>query len=397
MKGKRKRQWQRQRGSRNLTIFMAIILLLLGITACSSSNNDSASKAAANEAAAVAPAEEGLGMADQAVSVTMSESKADSKSSEAEAPKAPASTTDSSAAALGGGIGPIADANAGFGRKVIYRANLVMKVEEFRAAEEQLLDLIHLGGAYVLQFSDSRNTEEVGASYVIKVPSEGFSPFLEKLQKIESIKFEREVAGDDVTEEFVDLDARLKARQVVETRLLAFMDKATKSDDLVRFSNELARVQEEIEQIKGRIRFLDQNVAFSTINLRLYQASGVVEIKEEEKDEAKSFSDRISDALSGSTKVLRQFGEGVLVVVAAMLPVLIAVAVIGVPAYYIVRKRNATRRVASEEKRKAWNRPNVTAADDVPTAEEEGIELLLPESQSEPDDPNGQDSKDGGR
>ncbi|RED65769.1 DUF4349 domain-containing protein [Cohnella lupini] len=387
MKGKGKRL------SKGLALLMAIVLLLSGITACSSSNDDGDTSAAAKQMAAV-PAEGGAMMDQNALSVTSEDLSYSEAASEAEAPQASSGTTDSSSA-FGGGIGPIADANAGFDRKVIYRANLVMKVEEFKSAEAELLDLIHLGGAYVLQFSDSRNTDEIGASYVIKVPSEGFSPFLEKLQKIENLKFEREVAGDDVTEEFVDLDARLKARQVVETRLLAFMDKATKSDDLVRFSNELARVQEEIEQIKGRIRYLDQNVAFSTINLRLYQGTGIVEVLKEEKKE--SFGDRISDALTGSAKALRQFGEGLLVAIAAVLPVLIVVVVIGVPIYYVVNKRRISRRNASEELRKAWNKPNDPTSAPVTKADDMEIELLQPESQSEPNGPNGQDPKDGGR
>ncbi len=383
------------RGIRGGILVMLMALLLLGITACSGSNKDSNSAPAAG-AAEPAEQENSLGDADMANKVTTTQSVQFSESVAAEASSAPEATVDANgqsggtaSSAGGGGIGPIADANAGFGRKVIYRANLVMKVEEFKVAEERLLDLIHLGGAYVLQFSDSRNTDEVGATYVIKVPSEGFSPFLEKLQKIKSLKFEREVEGSDVTEEFVDLDARLKAKQTVESRLLSFMDKATKTDDLVRFSNELARVQEEIEQIKGRIRFLDQNVAFSTINLRLYQANGIAEIKEDKAEEEQSFGERIADALSGSTKVLRQFGEGLLVVLAAMLPVLIVAAVIGVPTYYFVRKRGVVRRAVSEEKRKAWNNPFVTVE---PTGSD--AEAAPPDFKSDPD---GEERKDGDR
>jgi hypothetical protein len=131
----------------------------------------------------------------------------------------------------------------------------------------------------------------------------------------------------------------------------------------------LAQVQEEIEQIKGRIRFLDQNVAFSTINLRLYQATGVEEIKEVKVEEKQTFSDRISDALAGSTKVLRQFGEGVLVVLAALLPVLVVLAIVGIPTFYIVRKRKVARKAITEEKRKAWNNKEV-----IPEADSDPIE-----------------------
>ncbi|WP_256760235.1 DUF4349 domain-containing protein [Cohnella sp. WQ 127256] len=360
------------RSFRGGIVLLLTIVLLLGISACGGSNNDKDSSAQANIEAPMADSSSNMKVTDQ-TTTTSSSSLANSEMAleVAEGSSAPQEAlsgeeqSSNDTRAIGGGIGPIADANAGFGRKVIYQANLVMKVEEFKVAEAQLLDLIHLGSAYVLQFSDSRNTNEIGATYVIKVPSEGFSPFLEKIQKIKSLKFEREVAGNDVTEEFVDLAARLKAKQTVETRLLAFMDKATKSDDLIRFSDQLARVQEEIEQIKGRIRFLDQNVAFSTINLRLYQPSGIEEIKEEKKEEDKGVGERISDALSGSTKVIRQFGEGLLVVIAAMLPVLVIVAIVGVPTYTFVRRRNANKAALAalaEEKRKAYNKSNAAIA-----------------------------------
>lgn len=344
MKGKRIGAW-----GRSLLLAMAALLLVSGLAACSGASDEDST---ANKSA--------MSMADQAAAPAEMEAM---QMSEAAAPAASASIQTTSASQAGetsssavGGIGPIADANAGYGRKVIYRADLVMKVEKFQIAQEQLFDQIHLSGAYVLQFSDSRNANEVGATYVIKVPSEGFSSFLEKLQKIENLKFEREVQGSDVTEEFVDLEARLKTQTTLEARYLDFMNKATKTDELVRFANELAQVQGTIEQIKGRMRYLDQNVAFSTVNLRLYQASGIEEPKNEEEKEEKSFSDRISDALLGSANVLRQFGEGLLVVLAAMLPVLIVLGALGIPAYYIVRKRGAARRQASEEKRKQWNR-----------------------------------------
>ncbi|WP_239617374.1 DUF4349 domain-containing protein [Cohnella mopanensis] len=350
MKGK----WQR--GFRNSVLLMLAVWLTLSLAACGSSNDSNSMAKVATEADRQA----------NTTSASMSFSVADSAArAEASAAPAEAAMQDGNEVAVGGGgIGPIADANAGFGRKIIYRADLVMKVKEFKVAEEELLNIIHLGGAYVLQFSDSRNTNEVGASYVIKVPSEGFTSFLDKLQKIKNLKFEREVQGNDVTEEFVDLDARLKAKQTVESRLLSFMDKATKSDDLVRFSNELGNVQQEIEQIKGRIRFLDQNVAFSTINLRLYQSSGIPDNQEEETVEKSGFGARISDALSGSAKVLKNAGEWLLIFIAALLPILAVVLVIGLPIYIFVRKRRGSRRTQSEEKRKSWNQSIAPTTDD---------------------------------
>ncbi|MFC5467154.1 DUF4349 domain-containing protein [Cohnella suwonensis] len=378
------------------TMLLAIALLLaLGLAACSGSNDDSDSgKADAPMADAMELKQVNGDQANAAFSEAAPAAEAaapDQEAMSSSEPVASASTTAASASGSGeagtAGIGQIADANAGFDRKVIYKANLVMKVEQFKTAEVQLTDLIHLSGAYVLQFSDSRNVDEVGATYVIKVPSEGFSSFLGRLQKIKSLDFQRQVEGSDVTEEYVDLASRLKAKQVVEARLLAFMDKATKTDDLVRFSNELAQVQEEIEQIKGRVRFLDQNVAFSTISLRLYQATGLepkTEVKEEEKD--KGFGDKLSDALSGSANVLRKFGEGILIVLAALLPVLIVVAVVGIPAYVAVRRRSASRKRLSEERRKSWNNAVPPAGNAEPDARDDNTGIERKEETEEPED-----------
>jgi hypothetical protein len=352
---------------KGLCFALAALALLAALTGCSSNAKDSDDAAApvANQAAVAE--ERLLSLADQT-------SRAEPSSAPAEGAGDAALSEEQNASLSGGGIGPIADANAGYGRQVIYRADLVMKVEEFKAAEEQLLNLIHLGGAYVLQFSDSRNTNEIGASYVIKVPSEGFSSFLEKLQKIKSLKFEREVKGSDVTEEFVDLDARLKTKKTLEARLMAFMDKAVKTADLVTYSNELAQVQGEIEQIEGRIRYLKQNVAFSTVSLRLYQPSGLEEVKEEPEKKS-SFGERMSKALSGSLSALGRVGEGLLVAIAAILPVLLVAAIVGVPAYFGLRKRSRARRERSAHNRSAWNSSREStesdSSADLPTEESE--------------------------
>lgn len=259
------------------------------------------------------------------------------------------------------GIGTLADPGAGLNRKVIYKANVSMKVEQFATAEEKLKNLIHLSGAYILQFSNSVSANEKGATYVIKVPADGFSSFLDQLRQIQP-ELQMQMEGSDVTEEYVDLDARLKAKQAAEARLLAFMDKATRSDDLVRFQSELAGVQEQIEQLKGRMRYLDQNVAFSTINIRMYEGKA-----NDHEPAKKGLGDRLENALTGSAKALGQFGQALLVFLAALLPVLAVASVIGIPLYYIIRRQTRAKREAAAEMRREWNNaivPSLPVAQD---------------------------------
>jgi len=238
----------------------------------------------------------------------------------------------------GGGVSDAASAGTlvafdpGLSRKMIYTAHVTMNVDDFDAAETKLQDAIHLSGAYIVQFSNQADAEGKSARYVVKVPAGEFSSFLARLRGIEK-NLQIRVEGSDVTEEYVDLEARLEAKKAAEARLLAFMEKAADADDLVRFSAELAAVQEQIEQIKGRMRYIDQNVAYSTVNIRLYENGNGA------GGQGTALGKRMADAVSSSAAALGAFGRELLVFLAALLPVAAVLAVIGIPAYMLIRRR----------------------------------------------------------
>lgn len=220
--------------------------------------------------------------------------------------------------------GAEAEDETGFDRKIVYKATLTMEVKDFDQASVKLQNILHQSGGYILKFSDSKNSSETGATYTLKVPADGFTPFLKRLEEIEHSDFDRRMEGTDVTEEYVDLTARLKAKQVVEARLLAFMDKAQSASDLLQFSSQLASVQGDIERIKGRMRYLDTNVAFSTIELRMYQPVAGTVVSEG----SEPLGARMGHALAASTKQIGAIVQGLLVFAAGALPVLIMLLIV---------------------------------------------------------------------
>ncbi|MBU5440511.1 DUF4349 domain-containing protein [Paenibacillus sp. MSJ-34] len=259
----------------------------------------------------------------------------------AEAPQADEAVSGEYASALANsaaGMGTDAMiADEGFNRKLIYRADLSMEVEDYVKAQSELLNRVQLAGGYVLEFSDQKSLYELGGIFTVKVPSGGFMNFIQQLEQMKHLEFSRNLQANDVTEEYVDLEARLKAKQVVEARLLSFMEKAQKADDLVRFSSELGSVQEEIERIKGRMRYLEQNVAFSTVNLRLYQTL-------EDADQAsikskKPFGERISSTLSTSWQWTVAFLQGIVLFVVGALPVLVLLSIAAAVYWGVYRKK----------------------------------------------------------
>ncbi|TDF96695.1 DUF4349 domain-containing protein [Paenibacillus piri] len=226
--------------------------------------------------------------------------------------------------------------DSGVNRKIIYKANVTLQVEKYAEAQARIEEAVSRSGGYILQFSEGETTYEKSGTFVIKVPVNGFSSLLGELEKM-SPSAKKSMQGQDVSEEYVDLTSRLKAKQVVESRLISFMEKAAKTDELLAFSNELSKVQEEIERIKGRMRYLEQNVAFSTIEVRMSQKLGSAAVIQA-RDGGPLFQ-RAAAALNGSAAILSLAFQWLIVAIAAVLPVALVLAVIGVPLWLYRRSR----------------------------------------------------------
>lgn len=323
-------------------------LLLAGLLAAGCSSSDKAETSAAADVMPQAGAAASNEMANASKVVVMDQSSAGQA----------AAGKDQAGNGQGGGLNSATGATAagtaippeGVIRKLIYKANLTMKVKDYSQAQAEIRDLTALAGGYIVQFSENSSTREQGGQFVLKIPSGGFSSFLKDLEKIPHLQIQHSMQAQDVSEEYVDLEARLKAKQIQEGRYLDFMQKASKTDDLVAFSNQLGKVQEEIEQIKGRMRFIDQNVAYSTVEIRVYQPDGPIDPLQEE-EEARGVLGRAWKAMSASLGFLSSLGQGLLVTAAALLPVILVLSVIGVPAGLLYRKAKRKRAAEQEQER----------------------------------------------
>lgn len=163
---------------------------------------------------------------------------------------------------------PAAQANT-VERLVIKTADLSLQVDDARAAETQLRELVGQLGGYIVKVETSGTDERVSTRVTFRVPAERFDDALGGAQGLAKKLLARTVGGDDVTEEFVDLDARLRNLEATRDRLLTFLDKATEVEDALRVNESLSQIQGEIEQIKGRQQFLQRSAALSTISVYL--------------------------------------------------------------------------------------------------------------------------------
>ncbi len=222
-------------------------------------------------------------------------------------------------------------------RKVIYTAELFIQVKNFSQSSASFQDEIASLGGYVLESNTYTSEDDAPkeGTMTVKVPQEKFRNFIKIVEK-GSVKVNQQtVTGQDVTEEYVDLESRLKSKKVVEERLLSFMKEAQKTEDILKISSDLSTVQQEMEQITGRINYLNNQTAFATITLNI--SENQINVPGLENGELKTW-EKTKKQFMESLNSLLAAGSAVIVFIIGNLPSLIVLFIIGLGAWFGIRK-----------------------------------------------------------
>lgn len=156
-------------------------------------------------------------------------------------------------------------------RYLIRNASLTLEVEEPREALDQITRLITEHQGYVADLQEW--TDELGnrsAAITFRVPAERFEQVLAAVQSLGKV-FNLRVSAEDVTEQYIDVGAQLRNLKRTEERLLGHLSRTARLADTLAVERELSRVRQQIEQLEGRIRFLQNRVTYCTVNVSLQQ------------------------------------------------------------------------------------------------------------------------------
>jgi hypothetical protein len=242
------------------------------------------------------------------------------------------------ASATGSGDGqPLPDADA-LQRKIIYTADVELVVEQFDAVPSKVEALARRFGGYVAS-STIRGSEGQprNGRWTIRVPVARYEESLAAMKQLGEV---RRVSTDsrDVSEEYYDLEARIRNKKTQESRLLELLADATgKLEEVLKVERELSRVREEIERMEGRIRVLDDLTALTTVEL------SVVEIKDYVPEEAATYATRVRRAFGGSIDTMVSTAEGLSIWVVAASPWLGMLLVLVVALAAMIRIRRGRR------------------------------------------------------
>jgi len=156
-------------------------------------------------------------------------------------------------------------------KKIIKEGYVTLEVGNIEQAHKDLLVLIEKHQGYSSRDNFYEQTERMEYDLTIKIPAENFEPFVNAVLAIAKKIDSKNITVQDVTEEFVDVEARLKVKYELEAKYKELLSKANSVEEIIKVEQELANIRAEIESFEGRLQVIRKNVAYSTLNLNMYK------------------------------------------------------------------------------------------------------------------------------
>lgn len=216
-------------------------------------------------------------------------------------------------------------------RLIIRTADMSIIVTDTDEAMDRLAKMATDNGGWVVnssvyQYSDTAKTGNI----TLRVPAEGFDSAIDAISAMSIEVTNLSTSGQDVTEEFVDLSARLENLEATAVRVRSFLEDADTVEEALAVNQELSRLEGEIESFKGRIQYLSQSAAFSTISINITpdELSQPIEVGGWRP------SGIVRDALEALVDALQGLATFAIWLVIYFLPIAL---IIGIPLWLVVR------------------------------------------------------------
>ncbi len=235
-------------------------------------------------------------------------------------------------------------------RKIIRNADLQLEANAPEETQQKISAIAESKGGFVIESTQSssnvKTTTRDTVTMTLRVPSAKFDEALNEIRQTASRVIVETVKGQDVTEEFIDIEARLKTQKALEEQFLEIMKRSNSVEDALNVQTEIARVRGEIEKVEGRKRFLENQASLSTIKIKLQSPAAF-------SANSPGFFYQLKESIGNGIDAALSFILGLVTVVIALLPFLLLIVL---PIYLVLRylwrkrrKRNLANEIAREE------------------------------------------------
>lgn len=155
--------------------------------------------------------------------------------------------------------------------KIIKSGNLRYQTDDLDKTYAQIKEAVKKYHALIKNDSQYNDEDGVSRRINIRIPNGNFDAFIADISKGVHYFDLKNISSDDVTEEYIDVASRIKTKKVLEERYYELLKKASKVSEMLEIEKKLSEIREEIEAKEGRLRYLQNKVSMSTLDINFYK------------------------------------------------------------------------------------------------------------------------------
>lgn len=155
--------------------------------------------------------------------------------------------------------------------KIIKSGNLRYQTDDLEKTYSQIQEAVKKHKAIIKNDSQYNDEDGLSRRINIRIPNENFDAFITDISKGVNYFDVKSISSDDVTEEYIDVTARIKTKKVLEERYYELLKKAAKVSEMLEIEKKLSEIREEIEAKEGRLKYIENKVSMSTLDINFYK------------------------------------------------------------------------------------------------------------------------------
>ena len=190
-------------------------------------------------------------------------------------------------------------------QKLFKESYLNFETQDLKKTYTAIIGFIKQNGGFVQDDNSNKSYNRISRHLTVRIPSEGFQKTIDSISNYVVFFDTKRITSRDVTEEFIDLEARLKAKLTLEKRYLELLSKAKNVKEILDIERELSKIREEIEAKQGRLKYLNNKVSLSTINIDFYKLTS-------ESRVTRSYGTKMWNAIKSGFQGISSFFLGIL-------------------------------------------------------------------------------------
>lgn len=156
-------------------------------------------------------------------------------------------------------------------RRIIKDGEISFETSDNKETRQLINKFVKEFNAYISQDNVTDQGYRLENRITIRVPSENFEKLLAKISESAKELDSKNISATDVTEEYIDIEARLKTKKELESRYKALLNKAVTVEDILKIEKQIGELRTEIESIEGRFKYLNDRISYSTLTIIFYE------------------------------------------------------------------------------------------------------------------------------